>query len=463
MNSIFEKAYEILPPYFQNLAVSCYGWNEKKIRLGKNFSKYYDSLITSEFADNSFIEEYQEKQISNLLNQAFLNTKYYSNLFSDLGIHPSDINDLQSLKKIPLLDKEKIIKNYNSLISSNLFLKKLKIKRTSGTTGKALKFITTEDAIAFQWAIWWRHRRRFGFYPGQWHVNFTGKSFVSNQTNTPPFWRIDYARKQVLVSLQQLVPSKVSSIVNFLNKKKINYFTGYPSIVFQFCDLIESQNLSLDYKPILVTLGAEKCHQFQKKLIARVTGAFVTDQYGLSEGCLNASKCHEGHYHVDWEFGLIECIDGVRNPDGTLTGKIVASGFSNEAFPFIRYLTGDVGTWAPKGFKCTCGRESPVIFDIDGRMEDFVITPEGNKIMRFDYLFKQSDGIKEAQIIQDQLGSFKIKYVPREGFKYSELSEIKLLTKKMISPTIKVEFERVDAIEVSSNGKYRSVISRVNN
>ena len=91
-----------------------------------------------------------------------------------------------------------------------------------------------------------------------------------------------------------------------------------------------------------------------------------------------------------------------------------------------------------------------MIFDIDGRMEDFVITPEGNKIMRFDYLFKKSDGIKEAQIIQDQLGSFKIKYVPRKGFKNSELSEIKLLTKKMISPTIKVEFESVEAIEVSS-------------
>ena len=99
------------------------------------------------------------------------------------------------------------------------------------------------------------------FYPGQWHVSFTGKSFVSNLTNTPPFWRIDYA-KTIFISLQQLVPSKVSSIVDFLNKK--GGFLLDIRGVYQFCDLVESQKLSLDYKPILVTLGAEKCHQFQK-------------------------------------------------------------------------------------------------------------------------------------------------------------------------------------------------------
>ena len=105
---------------------------------------------------------------------------------------------------------------------------------------------------------------------------------------------------------------------------------------------------------LLITLGAEKCYDVQKKIIHKVTGALITDQYGISEGCANASKCQYGNYHEDSEFSYLECSDKVQNKDGSYTGKIIATSLINNTFPFIRYQTGDTATWAPNNFKCPC-------------------------------------------------------------------------------------------------------------
>ena len=107
-----------------------------------------------------------------------------------------------------------------------------------------------------------------------------------------------------------------------------------------------------------------KMYDFQKEIIHKVTGALITDQYGISEGCANASKCQYGNYHEDSEFSYLECIDKVQHNDGSYTGKIIATSLALSPFPFIRYQTGDNATWAPDNFRCPCGRESRVILDI---------------------------------------------------------------------------------------------------
>jgi phenylacetate-CoA ligase len=127
-------------------------------------------------------------------------------------------------------------------------------------------------------------------------------------------------------------------------------------------------------------------------------------------------------------------------------------------FPFIRYDTGDVAIWEPDDFKCPCGRNSPVVRSIEGRIEDYIITPEGRRIMRFDYIFKDSIELKEAQVIQHQEGAIVINYVLIDGCKI-DTNAIKKLIEKYISTELKVEFVELMTIPRESNGKFRSVKS----
>ena len=62
-----------------------------------------------------------------------------------------------------------------------------------------------------------------------------------------------------------------------------------------------------------------------------------------------------------------------------------------------------------------------VFLDIDGRIEDYVLTPEGRLVGRLDHVFKEQYEIEEAQIVQDDPSSIDILVVAggsREKFDY---------------------------------------------
>ena len=175
-----------------------------------------------------------------------------------------------------------------------------------------------------------------------------------------------------------------------------------------------------------------------QNIIEDVFNCLVVDQYGTSEGVINASKCKKELFHEDFEFGHIELMNLEKISPGEYIGDIVGTGFSNYAMPFIRYKVGDSATVNKN--ECSCGRQSSVFSKIEGRIEDYVMTPEGTKIMRFDYLFKTQDNIKECQVVQNK-GEILYKIVAREGFNKSDENNLIADTKKWISPSIKIKIE----------------------
>lgn len=455
-----EQWYAATPIFAQNLLCSAYGLREKRIRMGATFWEHYRWLLESEGVGRANIGAYQDRQIERMVRHAYENVPYYRELLNEHGLRPLDIRDRSDLRKLPVLRKQDVINHYAQMNAQG-YAGKVYNRRTSGTTGTAMRFTMSSDAIAFQWAIWWRHRARFGIHPGVWHLNLTGKPVVPQRQARPPYWRLNWPMKQALINMQQIIPSKIRAIAGFLNRGTFVFYTGYPSIVYALAEQIRSQGLSIVNKPSHVFLGAENVQSYQKTGIEDVFGTKVTDQYGLSEGCANASKCEHGNYHEDWEFCHIECVDPITLPDGRKRGRIVGTGFANYPFPFIRYETGDYGTWPKDGYQCPCGRESSVIQTIEGRNEDYVITPEGGKIMRFDYIFKATDTVMEAQVIQYQLGEIVIKVVPRVAYAKDTENIIIQGVRDFVSPTLRVKIELVTSIERNANGKFRPVLSKL--
>lgn len=97
--------------------------------------------------------------------------------------------------------------------------------------------------------------------------------------------------------------------------------------------------------------------------------------------------------------------------------------------------------------------------DIEGRNEDFILTPEGTRIMRLDYLFKDTRSIKECQVVQKHLGEITIVIVRRENYTIATERRIIEAVHTMVSPFMKVDFEYVDAIPRTRAGKFKAVVS----
>jgi phenylacetate-CoA ligase len=460
-SGLTEAVYERLPVPLQNLVCSAYGRREIRSRFGAEFHRRLDALLQSEWWSASDIAAYQDERLRALVRHAYDTVPYYRDRMHELGLTPGDINRRSDLSKLPILTKEDVRANYRRMVSTTARKRELILRHTSGTTGKSLHFFYTRSATAEQWAVWWRHRRRFGVEWGAPHANFTGKRVVPVKQERPPYWRWNRPMNQALLNMQHLTPAKIADVVAFLDDHAFVYYAGYPSVIHAMAATALEAGLRLTRPPRFVFTGAENMLDYQRRDIAALTGAILTDQYGFSEGCGNASQCPALVYHEDFEFGIVECVDPRPAGDGRVSGRIVCTGFASPDTPLIRYDVGDVGIWEDPRRSCSCGRRSAMLIAVEGRSDDYVVTPEGARIMRFDYLFKDTQHIREAQIVQREVGAITVRVVRRNGYSSRDETIVREEVRRWISPTLAVSFEYLDEIPRKPNGKFQAVISRL--
>ncbi len=455
---LVEQIYPRLPVFLQNAACWYYGMKEARVRLGKIFEQRLRELTDSEKWSAAEIEAYQNEKLRSLVRHAFENVPYYRERWKSLKLSPEDIRTREDLAKLPVLTKEDVRQNADRLLSLKARKRNLVPRHTSGTTGKALHFYMSKEAVAFQWAVWWRHRLRFGVSPGTWHANFTGQRVVPIRQLTPPYWRWNRPMHQLLINMQSLAPAKITSVIEFLNSQHFVFYAGYPSFIHMLAVHASEAGLSLKSRPRVIFTGAENMLDFQRRDIQNFTGAILSDHYGCTEGCGNASRCPEFVYHEDFEFGIME---GMESAPGDSARTILCTGFACDAFPFIRYDMGDTAVWKQDGEGCPCGRSSRVLLRVEGRSDDYIVTPEGSRIARLDYLFKDALNVKEAQIVQEQLGEITVRLVRRTGYGTRDELDIRHDIQSWLSPSLAVRFEYVQEIEREHSGKFRAVVSRL--
>jgi len=129
--------------------------------------------------------------------------------------------------------------------------------------------------------------------------------------------------------------------------------------------------------------------------------------------------------------------------------------------PLIRYRIGDIAI--PSTNRCNCGRRFPMIKQIEGREDDFVILPSGKKISpRMINVIENIPGIKDYQTIQVSKELFVVKLVKNKKFSKKTISDLKTqIMKGCLGERVKVEVELVDKINRERTGKRRAVISKV--
>lgn len=98
----------------------------------------------------------------------------------------------------------------------------------------------------------------------------------------------------------------------------------------------------------------------------------LTDGLGIGVGLDFGYVCHEHNgFHITEE-QVVEVVDpdtGKQLAPGEI-GAVAVTGFSNNAFPMIRYKTGDLSKLEVE--PCPCGRTSPRLMGILGRVGDSV-------------------------------------------------------------------------------------------
>jgi phenylacetate-CoA ligase len=449
-------AYAALPGSLQDIVLSAAGLKWRHDRYGGEFSELLASLRESEWWDEARMAEYQARRLTEVLHHAFTHVPHYAESARAAGIEPDRLPAREALATLPILTKE-AARQAGTRLRSTAPLGRLRTYQTSGTTGTPLTIWKTAHADRFQWAVWWRHRARFGLSLGDRFLTFGAK--VPSLTDKPraPIWRTNHAVGQSYLPVSHLERSMVPEVVAWIDRKRFAFFAGYPSAMQVLASEMRDRGLRFRSPPRAVCCGSETLPAGVATSLAEVFQAPVTQVYGLGESAGGFAECERGRLHLDFELGLMELLPLDGQPADSHLRRLVFTGLQNLAMPVLRYDVGDYVEVAHG--PCGCGRRSPTVVAVDGRLEDYVITPDGRRVYGLNQVFKLAKQVKEAQVFQEAADAIEVRLVPAEGYDGSDERVLHEELRLRLGPATRIAFRRVAAIPRTSSGKLRAVVS----
>ena len=207
--------------------------------------------------------------------------------------------------------------------------------------------------------------------------------------------------------------------------------------------------------------SAEMLHPHQREFLEETFGCPVFDFYGANDGGAFAYQCEKRQgYHIVMERAIVEILreDGSPAAPGE-RGRVVATDLLNQSMPFIRYDAGDEAEMT--GEPCSCGRTLPLLSGISGRSNDYIATPEGDRIHGgfFSYIVRGRPWLDQFQVVQESASALTMLLKLRTRPPDTELAEIReSLERKCHGMAVAVLI--VDRIPPAPNGKYQYVVNR---
>ena len=453
-NKIYEKAPEVL----QNLLLTGRGFLYNFLRHGRVFRRILSELESTEHFDADKIKEWQNKKLSLLVRHSYENVPYYNRIFKKLGIIPTDIKDIEDLKKLPFLTKEDVRRNPEDFLARNINRFFVTKNFTSGTSGKPLKLYRSLYSISFENAIVWRQRKWGGLDFSDRIAVIREEQIAPFEIKKPPFWRYSMLEKKLFLSAYHLSEKNVFYYIKAIKDFKPKAIEAEPSLLYILARFIKNKGISSSSFSIKsIFTSSEILLDMHKQFIEEVFRAKIYDFYGNTERVAAIGTCEKGNYHVLPEYSVTEFLPLNAEPRKV---EIVGTALHNYAMPLLRYRTGDVVELLDSD--CTCGRKFRSIRKIEGRISDFLIFKDGRIAVDACYLMlKGVDNIVQSQIIQEDLNTIRIKFIPGENFSKKDKDKIMNNVKAYMGPEVEMVLEQDSEIANDKTIKYRPFISKV--
>ena len=328
------------------------------------FETGYETMKATE------LRQVQLERLQSTLNRAYLNVAHYRRAFDTAGILPDEIKSLDDIKKLPFTTRADIEKGY----PYDMFAVPLReVVRIHASSGQARKPIVT-GYTAGDLKAWARLMARF----------LTGTGITRDDVIQISFrYGLMTGGFGFHAAAELLGASVIPADIGNTNEQVIimrDYLTsviactpGYALILLDKLNELGINPKSLRLRRAI--LGAENLSPAVRAKIEQGLGVEVFNSYGSSvvmgPGIAGECSAHDG-LHVYEDFFIAEVID--PETGNTLgageKGELVITTLMREAFPLIRYRTGDITMLQPDA--CPCGRTHMKLADFFGRTDDTV-------------------------------------------------------------------------------------------
>ncbi|MHA1280516.1 MAG: phenylacetate--CoA ligase family protein, partial [Candidatus Helarchaeota archaeon] len=353
---------------------------------GRPVRKYFNEVKNC-YINGTSTENTQTK-IRQLIKHAVKTTEFYSTFDEDIA-----------LNQLPVVNKVIYKQNYDKFLSSQYKnAKSNRIISTSGSTGIPFSMVQNKNKIHHNTGagiflltlgnyyigmkqayirIWVERHKKTGF-----------RCFMENVSKIDAF---DLKDSGVKDFLQEIYQKKIKSILSFASSlTAINrYINNHPSAL---------KGSSLQS----ITSQSEALSESVRHELAEKFSCVVKSLYSNNENGIMGIQDKDGpEYYINTSSYFIEFLrldEDFPVKEGEL-GRIVVTDLHNDAFPILRYDTGDL---AKHKIIRHNDRHKLIIDELFGRRTDTIFDSNGIGISPYaiSSRFADLDGIKQWQLVQ---------------------------------------------------------------
>ncbi len=351
------------------------------------------------------IQILQLRRLRETLERVYESVLFYRKALDEAQIKPTDISSLSDIVRLPFTCKSDLRNHYPFGLLAVPVEHVARFHASSGTRGKPTVVAYTKRDLAYWSHIVARGLSCAGALAGDRFHNAYGYGLFTGGLG------LHYGVEELGAAVIPVSGGNTARQVRLIEDFRPRGISGTPSYVLNIGE--EMQALDLDPRQTSLEygiLGAEPWSEALREEIQNTFGIKAMDIYGLSEviGPGVAIECWEAQnrLHIAEDHFLTEVIDPKTTlpvPFGEL-GELVFTSLTKEAFPIIRYRTGDIASINPE--PCSCGRTLMRMSRIKGRLDDMLIIRGVNVFpTEIEYVLLQVNDIApNYQVVIDQLG-----------------------------------------------------------
>ena len=321
--------------------------------------------------DREALAQLQLERLEATLTRTYRALPFYRRRMDEAGLDPDRVRAPEDLRRLPFTTKEDLRASYPYGLFAVPLRDVVRLHASSGTTGlSTVVGYTRNDLLAWS--------------------NAVARVMVAGGVSKDDVVQVafHYGLFTGGFGLHQgaeLLGASVIPMSSGHTRQQLRIMQDYrttalcctPSYALHLADELAEQRVARGALSLKVGLfGGEPWSEAMRRQVEEKLQISATDNYGLSElmgpGVAGECQAKQG-LHLAEDHFLAELVDpetGAPAPPGAV-GELVLTTLTKEAFPLLRYRTGDLTTLTTE--RCACGRTLARMGRILGRTDDLLI------------------------------------------------------------------------------------------
>jgi len=428
---------------------------------------YYKELQAHQWNTLKENRDFQRKKLFNMIQYVSQNIPYYQRVIQEYNIQFSEDTIFADIKKLPLLTKDIIRKNFKQLYKfrDNTYYR----NSSGGSTGEPVIFYQDKDYFAWNTAVKIFFNEWAGRKIGEPMVKLWGSltDILKSGQYFTEFLRRQLSGVTILGSSRMTEKDKFK-YVRRINHIKPSLILAYTNSIDELARFIQDHNLFI-YSPNAIMTSAGVLYPEVRARIKEVFSTIIFNRYGSREVGDIACNCGQSEgLHTIPHIHYLEILDDeVKEVKPRETGNIIITLLTNYTMPLIRYKIGDIGILSEEN--CKCGHGLPFLEKVIGRINSNFRNEFGDFINTgvFYPLFYFQNNIQQFQIIQEKVDYILINLVLKDKdklkFMNDNFKEINQKIEKIMKHKTTIKYNIEDEIKPSPSGKYLYAFSKIEN